>query len=127
MTARLVEARSLIDECLPIHDFSAVYEIRIDAPASVIYERLLDPRAGVRNQLCKGPQQRIHNEIHAQVLGKCQGGFTQCIGFRPCRFSFGKVLSNLVFCLSLGGDFLRSSLQGGGSYRNALVPGIHAL
>src|SRR5258708_2352122 len=42
MTARLVEARSLIDECLPVYDFSAVYEIRIDAPASVIYERLLN-------------------------------------------------------------------------------------
>ncbi len=41
MTARLVEARSLIDECLPSHDFSAVYEIRIEAPASVVYERLL--------------------------------------------------------------------------------------
>jgi len=42
MTARLVEARSLIDECLSSHDFSAVYEIRIEAPASVIYERLLN-------------------------------------------------------------------------------------
>ena len=42
MTARLVEARSLIDECLPTHDFSAVYEIRIDAPTPVIYESLLN-------------------------------------------------------------------------------------
>jgi hypothetical protein len=29
MTARVVEARSLIDECLSSHDFRAVYEIRI--------------------------------------------------------------------------------------------------
>ena len=81
-----------------------------------------DPRAGVRNQLCKGSQQRIHNEIHAQVLGKRKGGFTQCIGFGPCRFGFGKVFSNLVFCLFLGGDFLRSpykaeNLPGTVSYR----------
>ena len=41
MTTRMVEARALIDECLPTHDFSAVYEIGIDAPAPVIYERLL--------------------------------------------------------------------------------------
>jgi hypothetical protein len=42
MTATLVEARPLIDECLPTHDFSAVYEIRIDAPTPVIYESLLN-------------------------------------------------------------------------------------
>ncbi len=84
-----------------------------------------DPRAGVRDQLCKGSQQRIHNEIHAQVLCKRQGGFTQCIGFGPGRFGFGKVFSNLVFCLFLGGDFLRSpykaeNLPGTVSYREPM-------
>jgi hypothetical protein len=34
MATRLLEARSLIDEFLPKHDFSAVYEIRINAASS---------------------------------------------------------------------------------------------
>jgi hypothetical protein len=29
------------DEILPHHDFSASYDIRVNAPASVVYERLL--------------------------------------------------------------------------------------
>jgi hypothetical protein len=33
--------RSRIDEFLPNHDFSARYEIRINAPASAVYQRLL--------------------------------------------------------------------------------------
>jgi hypothetical protein len=33
--------RSRIDEFLPIHDVSASYKIRINAPASVVYQRLL--------------------------------------------------------------------------------------
>ena len=41
MSPRSLEARSLIDEFLPNHDFSAAYEIRIKAPTSVVYERLL--------------------------------------------------------------------------------------
>ena len=36
-----IEDHPRIDEFLPTHDFSAVYEIRIDAPASVVYECLL--------------------------------------------------------------------------------------
>jgi hypothetical protein len=32
---------SRIDEFLPIHDVSASYKIRINAPASVVYQRLL--------------------------------------------------------------------------------------
>jgi hypothetical protein len=84
-----------------------------------------DPRTGVRNQLCKGSQQRIQNEIHAQVLGKRQGGFTQCIGFGPGRFGFGKVFSHLVLRLFLGGDFLCSpykaeNLTGTVSYRESM-------
>jgi hypothetical protein len=33
--------RSRIDEFLPIHDVSASYKIRIDAPTSVMYQCLL--------------------------------------------------------------------------------------
>jgi hypothetical protein len=36
-----IEAHSLIDKFLPNCDFSAAYEIRINAPASVVYESLL--------------------------------------------------------------------------------------
>ena len=35
------EVRSLMDVFLPNYDFSAAYEIRIDAPSSVVYECLL--------------------------------------------------------------------------------------
>jgi hypothetical protein len=35
------EARSRIDDFLPVYDFSADYDIRIDAAASVVYECLL--------------------------------------------------------------------------------------
>jgi hypothetical protein len=41
MTSKQHEARSLIDEFLPNHDFSAAYEISINAPASVVSECLL--------------------------------------------------------------------------------------
>ncbi len=41
MATRPLEARSLIDEFLPNHDFSAANEIRIDAPTSVAYQCLL--------------------------------------------------------------------------------------
>jgi hypothetical protein len=41
MVSRSPEARSLIDKLLPDHDFSAAYEIHIDAPASVVYQCLL--------------------------------------------------------------------------------------
>ena len=37
----LVRVRSLIDEFLPDHDFSAAYPVRINAPSSVVYECLL--------------------------------------------------------------------------------------
>ena len=33
--------RSLIDEFLPEYDFCAAYETSVDAPAAVIYQRLL--------------------------------------------------------------------------------------
>ncbi|MGB9236089.1 MAG: hypothetical protein WCC04_16900 [Terriglobales bacterium] len=36
-----VRSRSRIDDFLPNHDFSARYEVRIKAPASVVYECLL--------------------------------------------------------------------------------------
>ena len=36
-----IDARSLMNEFLPDHDVSATYEIRINAPASVVYRRLL--------------------------------------------------------------------------------------
>jgi len=36
-----LEARSLIDKFLPNHDFRAVYEIRIYAPTSAVYQCLL--------------------------------------------------------------------------------------
>lgn len=35
------EGRSRIDSFLPVHDFSAVYKMRINAPAAVVYECLL--------------------------------------------------------------------------------------
>jgi hypothetical protein len=35
------EVRPRIDEILRHHDFSASYDIRVNAPASVVYERLL--------------------------------------------------------------------------------------
>jgi hypothetical protein len=41
MPPRSLELRSLIDELLPNHDFSAAYEIRIHAPTSVVHQRLL--------------------------------------------------------------------------------------
>ena len=41
MATRPLETRLRIDEFLPTYDFSAVYEIRIDAPTSVVYQRLL--------------------------------------------------------------------------------------
>jgi hypothetical protein len=37
-----IEDRPRIDDFLPHHDFSAAYEIRVRAPASVVYERLLN-------------------------------------------------------------------------------------
>jgi hypothetical protein len=41
MASKQHEARSLMDESLPNHDFSAAYEISINAPASVVSECLL--------------------------------------------------------------------------------------
>jgi hypothetical protein len=41
MLAGSIEARSRIDEFLPNYDFSAIYEVRIDAPASIVYESML--------------------------------------------------------------------------------------
>jgi hypothetical protein len=41
MAIASIEDRPRIDEFLPAHDFAARYEIRINAPASVIYECLL--------------------------------------------------------------------------------------
>jgi hypothetical protein len=41
MMAKVVGACSLSVECLPVHDFNAAEEIRIDAPAPVISESLL--------------------------------------------------------------------------------------
>jgi len=40
MTVRPLETRSLVDEFLPTHDFSAAYEIRISAPRHVVYRTL---------------------------------------------------------------------------------------
>jgi hypothetical protein len=42
MAITSIEDRPGIDEFLPAHDFAARYEIRINAPASVIYECLLN-------------------------------------------------------------------------------------
>src|SRR5258707_729881 len=41
MSNTLDRVRSRIDELLPNHDFSARYEIRINAPASAVYQCLL--------------------------------------------------------------------------------------
>ncbi len=41
MTNASIEACPRIDEFLPNHDFSAIYKIRITAPASVVYQSLL--------------------------------------------------------------------------------------
>lgn len=41
MLTTSAQDRSRIDEFLPNHDFSARYEIRINAPASVVYQCLL--------------------------------------------------------------------------------------
>jgi hypothetical protein len=41
MATRPLEARSLMDEFLPNHDFSAAYDISINAPSSVVCECLL--------------------------------------------------------------------------------------
>ena len=41
MTVADLRTCSLIDEFLPNPDFSAAYEVRINAPVSVVYERLL--------------------------------------------------------------------------------------
>ncbi len=38
MSNTLDRVRSRIDELLPNHDFSARYEIRINAPASAVYQ-----------------------------------------------------------------------------------------
>ena len=42
MTAEPGGTNSLIDKCLPSHDFSAAYDIRIGATPPVIYESLLN-------------------------------------------------------------------------------------
>jgi hypothetical protein len=42
MATRPLEARSLMDEFLPNYDFSAAYEISINAPTSVVYQCLLE-------------------------------------------------------------------------------------
>src|ERR1035438_4970708 len=42
MTSTPTKARSLMDEFLPTHDFSAAYEISINAPTSVVYQCLLE-------------------------------------------------------------------------------------
>jgi hypothetical protein len=36
-----IEHRPRIDEFLPNHDFSAIYEIRVKAPPSLVYQCLL--------------------------------------------------------------------------------------
>ena len=41
MATQPFEAHSLIDHFLSIHDFSAAYEISINAPSSVVYKCLL--------------------------------------------------------------------------------------
>ncbi len=41
MASRSLEGRSLLDQFLPDDDFSARYEIRINAPASAVYQCLL--------------------------------------------------------------------------------------
>jgi hypothetical protein len=41
MATRPLEARSLMDEFLPNHDFSAAYALSINAPSSVVCECLL--------------------------------------------------------------------------------------
>jgi|SRR5271169_5782735 len=41
MASRSLEGRSLLDQFLPDYDFSARYEIRINAPASAVYQCLL--------------------------------------------------------------------------------------
>jgi hypothetical protein len=41
MAIKSLDARSLMDEFLPHHDFKAAYELSIHAPSSVVYECLL--------------------------------------------------------------------------------------
>ena len=41
MVTASAQDRSRIDDFLPIHDFSAAYEIRINAPPSLVYQCLL--------------------------------------------------------------------------------------
>ena len=45
MATRPLEARSLMDEFLANHDFSAAYDISINAPSSNVCECLLRARA----------------------------------------------------------------------------------
>jgi hypothetical protein len=54
MASKQHEARSLMDEFLPNHDFSAAYEISIKSPASVVSECLLhlDIRTQPRSPRC---------------------------------------------------------------------------
>jgi hypothetical protein len=70
--------RSRIDEFLPNHDFSARYEIRINAPASVVYQCLLrsdfselwlvrvlmTPRSGKRQ-----PRNRVPSDLRRRLEG----------------------------------------------------------
>src|SRR3984893_8903544 len=41
MAIKSLDARSLMDEFLPHHDFKAAHELSINAPSSVVYECLL--------------------------------------------------------------------------------------
>lgn len=70
--------RAMIDEFLSIHDFSATYEVHIDAPASVVYQRLLRSdfndlwlvrllmtiRTGKLH-----PQNRVPRDLHERLQG----------------------------------------------------------
>ena len=91
MTAKLVGTSSLIDECLPIHDFSAAYELRIDAPPRVIYENLLNSdfsepwlvhllmsiRSGrrlARNRVPRGLRERLPGDGLCHFGGRSEQG-----------------------------------------------------
>ena len=78
MATKPHEARSRIDGFLPTSDFRATYEIRIDAPASVVYECLLrsDFREAwlVRLLMCirsgkRLPRNRMPGDLRQRLQG----------------------------------------------------------
>ena len=72
-----VPTRPRIDECLPIYDVSASYQIRINAPASVVYQCLLrsdfNQLRVVRLLMTIRTGSRPRNSAHGDLRQRLQG------------------------------------------------------